>query len=142
MPRTGSTTTGLFYDPDGHETRYISEQDGDSDAALNTGREAGVFPGKGRPNVVDHVEVKAAAAMRAGNVASGVLVVNYPGPPCGEQEWDAFLAHFELRKVALGTCGRDQGTPCAHETPASLNYGDNAAPGLWHAGAVGFIACR
>ncbi len=30
-------------------------------------------------------------------------------------EWDEFLAHFELRKVALGTCGRDFGTPCAHE---------------------------
>jgi hypothetical protein len=28
------------------------------------------------------------------------------------QEWDDFLAHFELRKVALGTCGRDHGTPC------------------------------
>ena len=31
------------------------------------------------------------------------------------REWDEFLAHFELRKVALGTCGRDHGTPCAHE---------------------------
>jgi hypothetical protein len=31
------------------------------------------------------------------------------------QEWQEFLAHFELRKVALGTCGRDYGTPCAHE---------------------------
>jgi site-specific recombinase XerD len=31
------------------------------------------------------------------------------------QEWDEFLAHFELRKVALGSCGRDFGTPCAHE---------------------------
>jgi len=31
------------------------------------------------------------------------------------QEWNEFLAHFELRKVALGTCGRDHGTPCAHE---------------------------
>jgi hypothetical protein len=31
------------------------------------------------------------------------------------QEWDGFLAHFELRKVALGTCGRDHRTPCAHE---------------------------
>jgi hypothetical protein len=31
------------------------------------------------------------------------------------REWDDFLAHFELRKVALGTCGRDHGTPCAHE---------------------------
>jgi hypothetical protein len=30
-------------------------------------------------------------------------------------EWDEFLAHFKLRKVALGTCGRDFGTPCAHE---------------------------
>src|SRR5262249_43949298 len=31
------------------------------------------------------------------------------------REWDEFLAHFELRKVALGTCGRDHGTPCQHE---------------------------
>jgi integrase len=31
------------------------------------------------------------------------------------QEWQEFLAHFELRKVALGTCGRDYGTPCARE---------------------------
>ena len=31
------------------------------------------------------------------------------------REWDEFLAHFELRKVALGTCGRDHGTPYAHE---------------------------
>jgi len=31
------------------------------------------------------------------------------------EEWDQFLGHFELRKVALGTCTRDFGTPCAHE---------------------------
>ncbi|MGW3473603.1 tyrosine-type recombinase/integrase [Saccharopolyspora sp. NPDC000995] len=31
------------------------------------------------------------------------------------QEWDEFLAHFELRKVALGTCARDHGTACQHE---------------------------
>ncbi len=31
------------------------------------------------------------------------------------EEWDEFLAHFELRKVALGICGRDYGTPRAHE---------------------------
>ncbi|MGI5048245.1 tyrosine-type recombinase/integrase, partial [Streptomyces sp. JAC25] len=30
-------------------------------------------------------------------------------------EWDEFLSHFELRKVALGTCGRDYATPCQHE---------------------------
>ncbi len=32
-----------------------------------------------------------------------------------KEEWTEFLGHFELRKVALGTCGRDHGTPCAHE---------------------------
>jgi hypothetical protein len=32
-----------------------------------------------------------------------------------DTEWEEFLAHFELRKVALGTCGRDHGTPCVHE---------------------------
>lgn len=31
------------------------------------------------------------------------------------QEWQDFLAHFELRKVALGVCARDFGTPCVHE---------------------------
>ena len=31
------------------------------------------------------------------------------------EEWDLFLHHFELRKVALGVCTRDFGTPCAHE---------------------------
>ncbi|WP_169735391.1 tyrosine-type recombinase/integrase [Actinokineospora inagensis] len=30
-------------------------------------------------------------------------------------EWDEFLAHFELRKVELGVCTRDFGTPCVHE---------------------------
>jgi integrase len=30
-------------------------------------------------------------------------------------EWDQFLHHFELRKVALGVCTRDFGTPCVHE---------------------------
>ncbi|GLY95523.1 tyrosine-type recombinase/integrase [Actinoplanes sp. NBRC 103695] len=30
-------------------------------------------------------------------------------------EWDHFLAQFELRKVAPGTCGRNHGTPCQHE---------------------------
>jgi hypothetical protein len=32
-----------------------------------------------------------------------------------DQEWEEFLGHFELRKVATGTCGRAFGTPCAHE---------------------------
>ena len=32
-----------------------------------------------------------------------------------EDEWDDFLAHFEKRKVSVGTCGRAFGTPCFHE---------------------------
>ena len=32
-----------------------------------------------------------------------------------EQEWQEFLGHFELRKVATGTCGRAFSTPCIHE---------------------------
>jgi integrase len=31
------------------------------------------------------------------------------------EEWDAFLAHFEKRKVSVGTCARAFGTPCIHE---------------------------
>lgn len=30
-------------------------------------------------------------------------------------QWQDFLAQFELRKVALGTCARDFGTHCVHE---------------------------
>jgi integrase len=32
-----------------------------------------------------------------------------------EREWQEFLGHFELRKVATGTCGRAFSTPCIHE---------------------------
>jgi integrase len=32
-----------------------------------------------------------------------------------DEEWDAFLAHFETRKVSIGTCARAFGTPCIHE---------------------------
>ncbi|MFF4337933.1 tyrosine-type recombinase/integrase [[Kitasatospora] papulosa] len=35
------------------------------------------------------------------------------------QEWQDFLAHFELRKVALGICARDFGTPASTNTSAS-----------------------
>ncbi|MFC8879081.1 tyrosine-type recombinase/integrase [Streptomyces ardesiacus] len=31
------------------------------------------------------------------------------------EEWDEFITHFELRKVALGVCTRDYGTACVHE---------------------------
>ncbi|MFD5569431.1 tyrosine-type recombinase/integrase [Streptomyces cadmiisoli] len=32
-----------------------------------------------------------------------------------EEEWDAFLTHFEKRKVSIGTCGRAFSSPCVHE---------------------------
>jgi integrase len=32
-----------------------------------------------------------------------------------DKEWIEFLGHFELRKVATGTCGRAFSTPCIHE---------------------------
>ncbi|SCD69494.1 Phage integrase family protein [Streptomyces sp. BpilaLS-43] len=32
-----------------------------------------------------------------------------------EEEWDAFLAHFEKRKVSIGTCTRAFSSPCVHE---------------------------
>jgi hypothetical protein len=32
-----------------------------------------------------------------------------------DEEWDAFLAHFEKRKVSVGTCARAFSSPCLHE---------------------------
>ena len=32
-----------------------------------------------------------------------------------DEEWEAFLAHFEKRKVSVGTCARAFGAPCIHE---------------------------
>jgi hypothetical protein len=32
-----------------------------------------------------------------------------------DAEWTEFRDHFQLRKVALGTCERPYGTPCQHE---------------------------
>jgi integrase len=32
-----------------------------------------------------------------------------------DAEWTEFRDHFQLRKVALGTCDRPYGTPCQHE---------------------------
>ncbi|HWE90703.1 MAG TPA: DddA-like double-stranded DNA deaminase toxin [Pseudonocardiaceae bacterium] len=83
IPRTGSMTTALFYDEDGIEHRFTSQQDDDSEMALRVGRQAGVFPNRGRPVVVDHVEVKAAAGMWDGYLAAGVMVINNSDGPCG-----------------------------------------------------------
>lgn len=32
-----------------------------------------------------------------------------------DEEWAAFIGHFEHRKVAVGDCGRSYDTPCIHE---------------------------
>jgi integrase len=32
-----------------------------------------------------------------------------------DEEWQEFQKHFQLRKVALGTCGRPYGSACQHE---------------------------
>jgi hypothetical protein len=32
-----------------------------------------------------------------------------------EEEWDAFLGHFEERKVSIGTCARAFSSPCVRE---------------------------
>jgi hypothetical protein len=59
--------------------------------------------------------------------------------PTGE-EWDAFLAHFEKRKVSVGTCARAFGTPCIHEHGASgarsCGQTPPSAPGLRRSAAT------
>ncbi|MFI8850186.1 tyrosine-type recombinase/integrase [Streptomyces sp. NPDC053499] len=60
------------------------------------------------------------------------------------EEWDAFLGHFERRKLSLGTCGRSFGSECVHEhacircamlrvdpheRPASTRSGSTSPPG-------------
>jgi hypothetical protein len=75
-------TVGLFYDSDGMEHRFDSQRGAAADKALEVGRDAGLFPASGRPNIVDHVEVKVAAAMRDGGEAAGVLIINNSGGPC------------------------------------------------------------
>jgi hypothetical protein len=75
-------TTGLFYDTDGTKHEFVSARDTASDLALKVGRDAGVFPSSGRPVVVDHVEVKVAAAMRNSGEKAGVLLINNSSGPC------------------------------------------------------------
>ncbi len=47
--------------------------------------------------------------------ASGRRSRRCPGAEATDDEWDAFLAHFEKRKVSVGTCARAFATPCVHE---------------------------
>jgi hypothetical protein len=61
-------TTGIAYDEDGEPTTFVSGRDDAAQTALKVGRDAGVLAQNVRPGVVDHVEVKVAAAMREGGV--------------------------------------------------------------------------
>ncbi|TDP96710.1 DddA-like double-stranded DNA deaminase toxin [Labedaea rhizosphaerae] len=76
-------TAGLFYDPDGMLHEFDSSQNEDSRRAWEVGRDAGVFDPRGPSFLVDHVEVKVAAAMRDSGTMTGVLVINKTDGPCG-----------------------------------------------------------
>lgn len=84
IPRTGTATTGLYYDPDGHETRFSSGEDTGADRVNQVLHQVGVrFPGGGAVHPASsHVEAKTAARMRDENVKYGVLVINNPGGVC------------------------------------------------------------
>jgi nucleic acid/nucleotide deaminase of polymorphic system toxin len=84
IPRTTSATTGLFYDVDGHETRYTSGQEHIStriDAFLRASR-AVRMPPVGQHPAATHVEAKVAMTMREQDVHQSVLVINNPEGPC------------------------------------------------------------
>lgn len=55
-------TAGVFYDEDGMAHDFQSGSGEQADTALEVGREIGIFPKVGRLGVIDHVEVKVAAA--------------------------------------------------------------------------------
>lgn len=74
------------YDDDGVPTTFVSGRDDAADVALKGGRDVGVFPQNVRLSVVDHVEVKVAAAMRQGGVTRGLLVINKASGPCSPDE--------------------------------------------------------
>ncbi|MFD6821997.1 integrase [Streptomyces sp. NPDC060085] len=58
----------------------------------------------------DAIEAHRAFIARRGSLRSSE---EYRTPT--NEEWDAFLAHFEKRKLSLGTCARAFGTACIHE---------------------------
>jgi hypothetical protein len=75
-------TTGLFYDDDGIRHTFVSGEDG-AERAAEVLAEVGApaSPIRTYP-AASHVEVKAAVAMRDGDVTSGVMVINHSGGPC------------------------------------------------------------
>lgn len=79
-------TAGTAYDEDGEPTTFTSGRDDASGTALKVGRDAGVFPQNVRLGVVDHVEVKVAAAMREGGVTRSLVIINNELGPCSPDE--------------------------------------------------------
>lgn len=75
-------TTGIVYDEDGEPTRIASGRDAAAKTAVEVGHDVGAFPQPGSPTVVDHVEVKVAAAMRRANIKQALLVINNADGPC------------------------------------------------------------
>jgi hypothetical protein len=75
-------TTGLAYDEDGELTTFVSGRDEDAETALKAGWGSGAIPPNVRPTVVDHVEVKVAAAMRQSGATRTLLIINQPSGPC------------------------------------------------------------
>jgi hypothetical protein len=79
-------TTETSYDEAGEPTTITSGRDNAADIALKVGRDAGAFPQNARPNVVDHVEVEVAAAMREDGVAHALVIINNELGPCSPDE--------------------------------------------------------
>lgn len=84
IPRTDRKTTGLLYDSDGAEQSYTSgEKDTAAVEAAAVLKEVGAPASPiGTYPAASHVEIKAAAAMRRGEVKHGVLIINHPNGPC------------------------------------------------------------
>lgn len=92
-------TYGEFCDPDGTEHWFVSGQDADADTARDIGRAAGVFPASGTVVTVEHVEVKVAAHIRAAGLGRGVLVINNPSGPCGQDRGGVYSCSAVLPKL-------------------------------------------
>lgn len=75
----------------------------------------------GHANINTTIGYKAAYPVEAINAFRGFLARRRHARPAAEyrpvtpEEWDEFLGHFAKRKLSLGDCGREYGSPCQHE---------------------------
>jgi hypothetical protein len=82
-------TTGKLYFPGligGFQVNTFTSGYADAAEADQAIVDAGIVPSGRRLNVAAHVEVKAAAFMRARGITYAVLVINMPGGVCGARE--------------------------------------------------------